>query len=103
MNRTEIVEALAREKRVEQMVQSIAHQSMSANLKDLSQMVYMILLQYDEEKLIDLWENEQINFFLARVIVKQYRSNNSPFYALFRRYEKRIDESASLTDYEDGL
>lgn len=84
-----IIETLARERRVESMVENIAHQTLTADLKDLCQMVYLILLEYDESKLLDLWENNQINFFLARVIINQYRSSNSPFHALFRKIQER--------------
>lgn len=85
----EIIEALAKGRMVESMVENIAHQPLSADLKDLSQMVYVILLEYDESKLQDLWENDQINFFIARIILNQYRSSNSPFHAIFRKYQER--------------
>ena len=52
-------------------------------------MVYMILLEYDEVKLQDLWENDQMNFFLARIILNQYRSSNSPFHTIFRKFQER--------------
>lgn len=100
ITKAEIVETLARERRVEAMIQNIAHQSLSADLEDLSQMVYLILLEYDESKLQDLWMNKQINFFLARIIVNQYRSTNSPFYTLFRKFRLMIDESVLLRDEE---
>ena len=96
MTKAEIIEALARERRVETMVESIAHQPLSADLKDLSQMVYMVLLEYDESKLQDLWEHNQMNFFLSRVIVNQYRSVNSPFYYTFRKYQRMVDDSISF-------
>ena len=84
-----IIETLAKEKRVEALVENIAHHSLTADLKDLCQMVYLVLLEYDETKLLDLWENDQINFFLARVIVNQYRSSNSPFHTIFRKMQER--------------
>ena len=84
-----IIETLAKDKRVEALVENIAHHSLTADLKDLCQMVYLILLEYDESKLQDLWENEQINFFIARIILNQYRSSNSPFHAIFRKYQER--------------
>lgn len=90
-SRTDIVTSLARERRVETMIENIAHQSLTADLQDLSQMVYMILLSYDERKLQDLWEHRQMDFFLARIIVNQFRSSNSPFHALFRRHQSRQD------------
>lgn len=84
-----IIETLAKEKRVEALVENIAHHSLTADLKDLCQMVYVILLEYDEEKLLDLWENDQINFFLVRIIINQYRSSNSPFHTIFRKFQER--------------
>lgn len=84
-----IIETLAKDRRVEALVENIAHHSLTADLKDLCQMVYLILLEYDESKLQDLWENDQMNFFLARIILNQYRSSNSPFHAIFRKYQER--------------
>lgn len=84
-----IIETLANDRRVEALVENIAHHSLTADLKDLCQMVYLILLEYDESKLQDLWENDQINFFIARIILNQYRSSNSPFHAIFRKYQER--------------
>ena len=83
-----IIEALAKERRVETLVENIAHQDLTADLKDLCQMVYLVLLEYDETKLLDLWENNQINFFLARVILNQYRSGNSPFHTAIRKFRE---------------
>ena len=71
------------------MVESICHHALTPDLKDLCQMVYLILLEYDEEKIIDLWENNEINFFLARIIINQYRSTRSPFHTLFRKFQER--------------
>lgn len=91
-SRSEIVEAVAKARIVETMVENIAHQSLSADLKDLTQMVYLILLEYDESKLQDLWENDQMGFFIARIIINQYRSSNSPFHAIYRKFRQRTED-----------
>lgn len=89
MSKREIVEYLANQRRVEAMVENICHWHLTPELKDLCQMVYLILLEYDEEKIQDLWENGEINFFIARIIINQYRSVNSPFHTLFRKFQER--------------
>ena len=91
--KTEIIEAIAKDRMVETMVTNIAHKPMSADLQDLSQMVYLILLEYDEKKLQDLWENNQMHFFIARIIINQYNSVNSPFHTMFRKFRLMVDES----------
>ena len=100
-SKADIIETLAQEKRVEALVENIAHHSLTADLKDLCQMVYMILLEYDEVKLQDLWENDQMNFFLTRIILNQYRSSNSPFHTIFRKFQERsiyIGVGADIND-----
>lgn len=92
MTRSEIAEALAKDKVVEQLVCNIAHAPLSANLSDLVQMVYLIVLTYDEEKIVRLWESGAIRFFLARVISTQLHSPRSPYHALIRRYAERTTE-----------
>ena len=78
---------------VETMVTNIAHKPMSADLQDLSQMVYLILLEYDEQKIQDLWINNQMHFFIARIIINQYNSVNSPFHTIFRKFRLMVDET----------
>lgn len=95
-NKTEIIEALARDRVVETMVTNIAHQPLSADLKDLSQMVYVILLEYDEDKILDLWRNDQIRFFVARIIINQFRSSNSPFHTIYRKYQEKAQDITNL-------
>lgn len=91
--KTEIIEAIARDRMVETMVTNIAHKPMSADLQDLSQMVYLILLEYDEKKLQVLWENNQMHFFIARIIINQYNSVSSPFHTMFRKFRLMVDET----------
>lgn len=94
MDKYSIVNEIANGRMVETMVCNIAHQSLTADLKDLVQMVYLILLEYDEQKLQDLWNNHQMSFFLARIIINQFRSSNSPFHTTFRKFQER---SADIT------
>jgi hypothetical protein len=89
MKKARIVNEMASARMVEAMVQNIAHQSLTADLKDLVQMIYLILLEYDEEKIVDLWEHNQMQFFLARIIINQYRSSNSPFHTTYRKFQER--------------
>ena len=101
MGKNEIVNEIAKGKMVEQMVQNIAHQSLSDDLKDLCQMVYLILLEYDEQKLQDLWSNNQMNFFLARIIINQFRSSNSPFHMIYRKFQTIVDKAIRVSAEED--
>lgn len=100
MVKNQIITEIARKKMVEAMVQNIAHQSLTPDLKDLCQMVYLILLEYEEEKLQDLWRNNQMPYFLARIILNQFRSSNSPFHTIFRKFQEKYVDISGL-DWED--
>lgn len=89
--REDIVRMLAEHRKVEEMVQNIAHKAMDADLSDLSQMVYLILLEYDEKKIVELWEAGQIGFFIARIIINQFRSSHSPFYSIYMKSKQWVD------------
>lgn len=102
MDKAQIIEVLAKERRVERMVENITHRhTLSPELKDLAQMVYLILLDYDAERIVELWNGNEIDFFLCRIILNQYRSVNSPFHYIYRIYQAR---STDLTDkdWTDG-
>ena len=93
MTPAEIAAILAKERRVETMVQNIAHaRTLSQDLQDLCQMVYLLLLTYDPDKIVDLWENQQINFFLARVIRTNLTSTRSPYAAQITRFRQRSNQ-----------
>lgn len=89
MTRAQIVEKIAREGLVEALVKNIAHSPLTDDLKDLVQMIYLILLEYDEAKIIDLWEHKQMRFFIVRIILNQTRSSHSQWHDTFRKMRLR--------------
>lgn len=98
MDKTEIITRMAEERRVETMVENIAKRPLDADLEDLAQMVYLVLLEYDADRLADLWEHGQMNFFVARIILNQYRSTNSPYYKMFRKYGRKAEDLEQLRE-----
>jgi len=98
MTQNEIVAALGRERRVEEIILRIAGVStLSADLKDLAQMLYLNLLEYDADKLEDLWENGQINFLIVRLVLFNLRSKTSRYYYAIKIFQAR---SSDLGDIE---
>jgi hypothetical protein len=60
---------------------------------DLTQEIYLILLEYDRDKITEMYNNKQLNFFLTRVIKNQINSVTSPFYKKYRKYYEYADEN----------
>lgn len=101
MTRLEIVDRLGREKRVERFIMNTARTSrLAADLQDLAQMVYVALLTYDEDKIVDLWEHDEIDYFIARIVLNQYRSTDSPWRDIFHRHGVHLID---ITEYIDKI
>lgn len=63
----------------------------SADIDDLVQEIYLILLEYDNEKVINIYNNKQLKFFLVGIIQRQYHSVTSPYYKKYKKYYSLID------------
>lgn len=96
-----IIATLAADRRVEFLVRSVAHtNTLSADLQDLCQEVYCILLGYPADKIVDLWETECIGFFLVRIITNQLHSRTSRFYYTYKRFQA-LCRSLDGLDFKD--
>jgi hypothetical protein len=100
MDKMSIIAELARNKVVETMVKNVTYKPLNDDTKDLVQMVYLILLEYDDAKLQDLWNNNQMSFFIARIIINQFRSHNSPYHTIFRKFQERSTDITGM-DWSD--
>ena len=101
MTRREIVEQLAKERRVEQICAMITHlPPREPDMEDLAQHIYLILMEYREDLLQDLWKSDEINFLIVRLVLNNFRSSKSRYHYLFRVFRER---SRSLTglDFPD--
>lgn len=61
------------------------------DINDLVQEVYVILLEYRAEKIIELYNNKQLKYFLVGILKRQYHSNTSPFYKKYKKYYTLLD------------
>lgn len=101
MTKNEIIEKLAKERLVEQICSNIAKSSnYDDTLKDLSQNIYVDLLSKDEEKIINLYETNQIRFFVVRMVTNNLFSKNSPFYQTFK---KNTNATVNIDGLKDKL
>lgn len=84
-----IIDELARNGTIQEIINNM---SIKQNDKDdLEQEIYMILLEYDEEKIIELYNKKQLKWFIIKVIKNQYYSKNSPYYAKYKKYYQYVD------------
>ena len=97
MTGREIVAQLGAERRVEEIILRIAGSaSLTQDLKDLAQMVYLDMLGYEDAKLVELWESGAINFLIVRIVTLNLRSKTSRFYYAIRVFSARSTDLAAI-------
>ena len=91
MTKNEVIEIIAKERLVEQIVSNIAKSSDDL-LNDLVQEIYLDLLEKDEDKIVKLYESNQIRFFITRMIINNLHSTNSPFWCKIKSFTHNMNE-----------
>ena len=90
-----VIERLAKDKVVEEIVGNVAKDTKDEDLKDLTQDIYMELMTKDEELIDKMYENNQIKFFITRMVVNNIMSSTSRF---FYKYRKNKCNEVSIDD-----
>lgn len=93
----EIVEKIANEKMVEKLL--LDHTDFNGNpyIDDLAQDIYITLLDTREQTLKKLYENNELEFYIKKIIKNNLYSKTSPFYY---KYQKFRINSTDIDDIE---
>lgn len=70
---------------------------------DFVQEMYATLLEYDNEKLNEIFNKNQIKFFTARIALNNWNSRTSPFYTKYKKHLEHIDANSDLTKLSDKI
>lgn len=97
MTKNEIINIIAKKRLVEDIVRNIAKKE-DDQLNDLVQDIYVSLMEKDEEKIVKLYEDNQLRFFVTRMVINNIRSKNSPFWCNYKKFTNNMNE---LGEYED--
>lgn len=99
MNKQEIINIIYKEQWIENIIKKY---NLDESLKaDFIQEMYIILLEYNEDKIVELYNKNQLRYFLIRICVNNYKSVTSPWYKKYMKYNKElINNNIDLTTYE---
>ena len=86
-----MVNIIAKERMVETIVSNIA-KSADDLLNDLVQEIYLDLLEKDEDKIVKLYESNQIRFFITRIVINNLHSKNSPYWCKIKSFTHNMNE-----------
>lgn len=95
----QIINEIANNGLVEEIINGVSYSKFEnkENLKDLAQDIYLQLLQMDNKKLNDLYCNNQLRYWITRIITNNIHSKTSPYYY---QYKKAQMQSVNINDID---
>lgn len=95
MTKQEILSELAKSSTVEKMIAAYS-KGQADYASDLAQDIYLNLMEKDEQLLIDLYNKNQIGFYVLRMVRNNLFSSTSPYYTKYIKYDlKNTDITAN--------
>ena len=92
-----IVDDLAKRKVIEHIVKK--YNNDSPYIEDLCQDLYLDLLSKDESLIVGLYERNEVEYFIRKMISNNIRSNTSSFYKNYQKYRKMTDELTNENEH----
>ena len=95
----QIINEIANGGLVEEIINGVSYSKFenTENLKDLTQDIYLQLLQMRTDKLNDLYTKNQLRYWIARIVVNSIHSKTSPYYY---QYKKAQMQSVSISEID---
>ena len=100
MTKYEVVDIIAKEHLVEKIVNKLLSSSKNPFdcPEDLIQDLYLILLQKDDDLIVNLYNKDEIGFYLLKIAKNQLLSANSPYYQKYIRFQSNSDDITQATN-----
>ena len=87
MDKQHIIQMIAKEKKVEEIISNVMKTQLDDNLIDLAQDIYLTLLEKDDKLIEDLYNKNQLIFYLTRIVINNLKSTTSQFYYKYLKYD----------------
>ena len=94
-----IIEQIARDRVIEEIIENITNAPLTDNLKDLAQDLYLDLLEKPQDKIYALYTSGQLRWFLVRMVTNNLLSKNSRYYYT---YIKDRNNMIDIDIYNEG-
>ena len=105
MTKYEVIDIIAREHLVERIVNKLLSSSKNPFdcPEDLIQDIYLLLLQKDDDLIVNLYNKDEIGFYLLKVARNQLLSVNSKYYYTYIKLGANSDDisEAANTIFEE--
>ena len=101
MTSNQIINELAKNKVIEKLVANISPDdnspgSLSSDNQDLSQLIYLTLLEKPNSLIEDLYSKGELIFYVIRIITRNVYSTTSPYYRTIKKFKNKTTDINDL-------
>lgn len=96
MTSNQIINELAKNKVIEKLVSNISPDDNSPDNQDLSQLIYLSLLEKPNSLIEDLYSKGELIFYVIRIITKNVYSITSPYYRAIKKFKNKTTDIDDL-------
>ena len=91
-----IINELAKNKVIEKLVTNISPEDNPPDNQDLSQLIYLTLLEKPNSLIEDLYSKGELIFYVIRIITKNVYSTTSPYYRTIKKFKNKTTDIDDL-------
>ena len=100
MTKYEIIKKLGEDRYVEKMLKKMIRQDIEeADMKDLPQMIYLQLLEKEDELIESLYETKELEYYIRRMIKCYAFSHTGPWWQLIKKFSSKTCQY--IDDYDE--
>jgi hypothetical protein len=67
---------------------------------DLKAEVFLVLCEMNDDKLIGMYERNELKFYIVRIMLNMIKSDRSNFYKNYRNYTEFVDNNYVADEYD---
>ena len=100
MTSNQIINELAKNKVIEKLVANISPDDNPPDNRDLSQLIYLTLLEKPNSLIEDLYSKGELIFYVIRIITRNVYSTTSPYYRTIKKFKNKTTD---IDDFKNQL
>jgi len=70
---------------------------------DLKAEVFLVLCEMEDDKLVGMFERNELKFYIVRIMLNMIKSDRSTFYKNYRNYTEFVDQDFVSDDYDNSI
>lgn len=99
MTNNDIITYIAEHEILTDIISNVGYKETKINLQDLEQDIFLELLERNDNLLVELFNANELEYYLTRIVINNIRSKNSKYYYKYKKDDKNTIELTNTINY----